>query len=61
MDIHWLTGRGESRVAKPVAEFTDENGFRWYVAFDPDFQQWRVFQHLAYGDADSPCVEVSGV
>lgn len=61
MNIHWLTSRGESRVAKPTTEFHDEHGFRFYVAFDPDFRHYRVFQHLAYGDADSPNVEVSPV
>jgi hypothetical protein len=59
MTLHWLTSRGESRTASPLTEFHDPHGFRYYVAFDPDFQRYRIYQHLAYADDDSPNVEVS--
>lgn len=58
MSIHWMTGRGESREAEIVAEFI-HNGFRFYVAYDPDFRRLRVYQHLTYGDEASPCIEAS--
>lgn len=58
--LHWITGRGESREAKPVTAFFHE-GLRYYVAFDPDFRRLRVFQHLVDGDEGYPATEVSPV